>query len=51
MRNISIHGPRFAALLLFLPALVFVASLLWSIVPAPAQEQVYTYTGQAFDPG
>ena len=48
MRIISTHGPRFAAFLLLLPALAFIASLLWNIVPAPAQEQVFTYQGQAF---
>src|SRR4051812_18991003 len=43
------RGPGFGALLLLFPALAFVVSLLWSIVPAPAQTQTYTYTGPAFD--
>ena len=49
MRNIVNHGPRFAALLLFLPALVFVAVLLANIGQAPAQVQTYSYTGVAFN--
>jgi YD repeat-containing protein len=49
MRIISTHGPRFAALLLLLPALVFVLSLFWHIGPAPAQVTNYTYQGPAFD--
>jgi len=48
MRHILNHGPRFGALLLLLPALLFVASLFWRIGPAPAQEQIFTYQGQAF---
>jgi RHS repeat-associated protein len=51
MRSISNHGPRFAALLLFMPALVFVAVLLAGIGPAPAQIQTYYYQGPAFDVG
>jgi hypothetical protein len=50
MRNILRHGPRFGALLLLLPALVFVVSLFWRIGPAPAQVQVYSYAGQGFNP-
>ncbi len=49
MRSIVNHGPRFAALLLFLPALVFVASLFWHIGQAPAQVQTYSYIGPAFN--
>ena len=49
MRNIFNHGPRFAALLLFCPALVFVVSLFWRIGQAPAQVQTYSYSGLAFD--
>ena len=48
MQNIVNHGPRFAPLLLILPALVFVLSLLWSIVPAPAQVVGY-YIGPPWD--
>jgi len=47
MRNILHRGPRFAALLLLLPALVFVASLFWHIVPAPANTSYYR--GPALD--
>jgi hypothetical protein len=49
MRNILHRGPRFAAFLLFLPALVFVASLLWQIGPASAV-QTYYYQGPAYSP-
>jgi hypothetical protein len=49
MRNIVNHGPRFAALLLFLPAFAFMASLFWHIGQAPAQVQTYSYTGPAFN--
>ena len=49
MRNISSRGPGFVALLLFLPAFIFVASLFWHIAPAPAQVQTFTYTGEAFN--
>jgi hypothetical protein len=49
MFNISNHGPRFVALLLFLPALVFVVSLFSHIGQAPAQVQTYSYTGPAFN--
>src|SRR5271154_2711430 len=49
MRNIVNHGPRFAALLLLLPPLLFIASLLWNIVPAPAQSQTYEYVGPPWD--
>jgi YD repeat-containing protein len=48
MRNILHRGPRFAAFLLLLPALVFVLSLLWQIVPAPAQTQTFQYIGPAW---
>jgi YD repeat-containing protein len=41
MFNISNHSPRFAALLLLLPALVFVASLFWHIGQPSAQTYVY----------
>jgi len=39
----------FGALLFVLPALVFVASLFWPIIQAPAQVQTYNYIGPAFD--
>src|SRR5262249_17985306 len=48
LRNIF-KGPGFGALLLVLPGLVFILSLLWQIVPAPAQVATFTYQGPAFD--
>jgi hypothetical protein len=47
MRNILNHGPRFAALLLFLPALIFVVSLFWHIGQTSAQVQSYEFIGPA----
>jgi hypothetical protein len=47
--NNLFRGPGFGALLLFLPALVFVVSLFWHIGPAPAQVQTVVYSGPAFD--
>ncbi len=49
MLNISNHGPRFAALFLLFPELVFVVSLFWHIGQAPAQVQTYYYQGPYFD--
>src|SRR5271155_2358359 len=49
MRNIVNHGPRFVALLLLLPILVFVASLFLDIRQTVAQVQKYDYTGPDFD--
>ena len=48
MRIISTHGPRFAALLLLLPALAFIASLFVDF-SAMAQEQVFVYQGELFN--
>src|SRR5271169_6285910 len=48
MRNILNHGPRFGALLLFLPAFIFVVSLFWHIGQAPAQVQTAVYAGPSF---
>src|ERR1700730_6278969 len=48
MRHIVNHGPRYAAWLLLLPILAFVARLFWHIGPAPAQSQTYEYIGPDF---
>ena len=50
MANNLFRRSGFAALLLLLIPFVFVASLFWRIVPAPAQVQTYTYVGQPFNP-
>ena len=50
LKNNLFRGPSLGALLLLLPALIFVISLFWHIGQAPAQEQVYSYTGPAFEP-
>jgi RHS repeat-associated protein len=49
LKNNLCRGPGFGALLLSLPALAFILSLLWQIVPAPAQVETFTYQGPAFD--
>jgi YD repeat-containing protein len=48
MRNISSRGPGFVALLLFLPALLFVVSLFWHIGQPSAQTATVVYIGPAF---
>ena len=49
LKNISLRGPGFGALILFFPALAFIACLVWSIAPASAQVQTAVYAGPSFD--